>query len=378
MSSFAPIGCQSHTDNSSFWPSFTDIMMVVVMIFLFATSILIVRNYYLVAELQDSLEAEKLAEQKIETTTLENVTLEQRLNHVESEIANATQENATLEERLTNYEQENSLLRLQILAKQERIKRNQLKAKQQSAIIKELDKQNILLLSSIKDQDRQLQEHSVSISELNTQKQKFQFDIASLTSQLNNQQQQIDQQTLANQQLTVENTNLIEQSTQAQTQLQVTSDALVESNQQVYELEQSNEQNQETITLLKQQRESYNAELLTLKGDYEVVKAKYQKLIKPARSAKGKYIAEVHYIKSEDKNQISYKEPGDTAYTIMELDKVETKLNALKAKYGRELYVKIIIPKNSGLTYSEAWTFMKNLLDKYDYYYQKSAIEPKQ
>ena len=32
--------------------------------------------------------------------------------------------------------------------------------------------------------------------------------------------------------------------------------------------------------------------------------------------------------------------------------------------------IKIVIPKNSGLTYSEAWTFMKGLLEKYDYYYQ--------
>jgi len=32
---------------------------------------------------------------------------------------------------------------------------------------------------------------------------------------------------------------------------------------------------------------------------------------------------------------------------------------------------KSIIPEESGLTYNEAWGFMKKILEKYDYYYQK-------
>jgi hypothetical protein len=48
---------------NSFWPSFTDIMMVVTMIFLMATSLLVVRNWQLVAELQESIAAERMAAQ---------------------------------------------------------------------------------------------------------------------------------------------------------------------------------------------------------------------------------------------------------------------------------------------------------------------------
>ena len=52
---------------NSFWPSFTDVMMVITLIFLMATSILVVRNWQLVAELQESIAAERLAEQIIES-----------------------------------------------------------------------------------------------------------------------------------------------------------------------------------------------------------------------------------------------------------------------------------------------------------------------
>ncbi len=81
---------------NSFWPSFTDIMMVITMIFLMATSILVVRNWQLVAELQVSVAAERMASEMIESTS---------------------QENATLEERLVNAEQSNSILRLRLLKK---------------------------------------------------------------------------------------------------------------------------------------------------------------------------------------------------------------------------------------------------------------------
>ena len=53
------------------------------------------------------------------------------------------------------------------------------------------------------------------------------------------------------------------------------------------------------------------------------------------------------------------------------LAEVEKRLAQLKQQQGKNLYVKIIIPQDSGLTYNEAWQFMRNLLVKYDYYYQE-------
>lgn len=358
MESFSTIGNQSQVNSGSFWPSFTDIMMVIVMIFLFATSLLIVRNYNLVAELQTSLEAEKRAEAMIESTSLENATLEQRLNSIEHEIANATQENATLEERLTNYEQENSLLRLQVMAKDERLKKSLTKAEQQNKLIEELMQKNQTMLASLKDKDRTLQQNAQTLAQLNTEKTQLTDTLAQTQSQLEVSKQETEQ-------LNTSKSELNEQLKQLQA-------SLSQSQLEFNALTETNSQNESTIALLEEQKALYNNELLSLKGEYEVVKAKYQKLIKPARSAKGKYVAEVHYVKSANKNLIRYKEPGDTDYKELKLATVENKLDKLKQKYGKELYVKIIIPKNSGLTYSEAWTFMKNLLDKYDYYYQKS------
>lgn len=368
MSSFAPIGNQENISGDSFWPSFTDIMMVVVMIFLFATSILIVRNFHLVAELQESLEAEKRAEEVIEITSLANASLEQRLNSVENAIASASQENATLEERLTNYEQENSLLRLQLLAKKERLKRSELEKKKLKQQVKALSAKNQGILASIQKQQRELQDNKVSLQALNTENTQFKTDISILKNQFSAQKEQLESQLntqiALTSRLSRDNANLSTQlSTLRSTQEKVSS--------QLAQLNTKNIDNELTINLLKEERQQYNEEILTLKGEYDVVKAKYQKLIKPARSAKGKYIAEVHYVKSAKKNLIKYKEPSETEYAELTLKQVENKLSRLKKKYGRELYVKIIIPKKSGLTYSEAWSFMKGLLDKYDYYYQK-------
>jgi len=94
-------------------------------------------------------------------------------------------------------------------------------------------------------------------------------------------------------------------------------------------------------------------------------------LIKPARSAKGKHIAQVYYIKDDSGTVIRYRQPGDTDFSQLSLAEVEERLAKLKRKYGKDLYIKIIIPEDSGLTYNEAWEFMRHLLVKYDYYYQE-------
>ena len=51
----------SHEVQEGFWPSFTDIMTVVVMIFLIAMVVLLVRNMELVSQLRSTMEAERVA-----------------------------------------------------------------------------------------------------------------------------------------------------------------------------------------------------------------------------------------------------------------------------------------------------------------------------
>jgi DNA repair exonuclease SbcCD ATPase subunit len=329
--SFPPIG-GSHAGiggENSFWPSFTDIMMVVTMIFLMATSLLVVRNWQLVAELQESIAAERMAAQMIESTS---------------------QENATLEERLANAEQSNSILRLRMLKKDEELELAQSAIREQESSIASLELANSELDTNLQQTRAQLDAANLEIDAATAQYRELTQQIAALSQQLA-QQKLADEQTRS-------------QLEAARTQIAELSASSTRQQQNIAQLTQEK-------TLLNQEIEAYNQQLLTLKGDYETVKSKYEELIKPARSARGKYIAEVYYVKGQSGNVIRYRQPGDQGYSRLSLAEVEKRLSKLKQEQGANLYVKIIIPQDSGLSYSEAWQFMRNLLVKYDYYYQE-------
>ncbi|MGB5328366.1 MAG: hypothetical protein WBO58_09100 [Gammaproteobacteria bacterium] len=329
-SSFPSIG-GSHAGiggENSFWPSFTDIMMVITMIFLMATSILVVRNWQLVAELRESIAAERIASQMIESTS---------------------QENATLEERLVNAEQSNSILRLRLLKKEEEFKLAQTAIREQESSIASLELQNTDLQSSLQQSRTSLDSANLEIDAATARFEELSSQIASLRQQLAQQQQENEQSRT--------------QLSTAREQIESLTQASNKQQQDIIQLTQEK-------SLLSQEIESYNLQLLTLKGDYETVKSKYEELIKPARSAKGKYIAEVYYVKGQAGNVIRYRQPGDKEFSTLSLAEVEQRLDKLKREHGKNLYVKIIIPEDSGLTYNEAWEFMRSLLVKYDYYYQ--------
>ena len=328
---FAPIGQvhDSQTGDNSFWPSFTDIMMVVTMIFLMATSLLVVRNWQLVAELKESIAAEQIASQVIEDTTLEN---------------------ATLEERLANAEQRNSILRLRALKKEEELSLAEERIRSQQTSISQLELAKDQLNQSLIQANRASDIAILEIERISVENQR-------LSSLLSTVEQQLVQQIA---------------------QTEETRSKLASAQTEIGSLNQSSIEQQESISdltqdklLLNQEIQTYNQQLLALKGDYETVKSKYEELIKPARSAKGKYIAEVYYVKKNQGEIIRFKQPGEPNFVNLSLIEVEKRLDKLKKQKGKDLYVKIIIPENSGLTYNEAWTFMRNLLVKYDYYYQE-------
>jgi len=320
---FAQIG-SGHTSiggENSFWPSFTDVMMVITLIFLMATSILVVRNWQLVAELQESVAAERIAAQLIESTSLEN---------------------ATLEERLANAEQSNSILRLRLMKKDEELADAQIRIREQDSSLADLR-------SAVEQTRAELDAANLEINAVTAQFNEMARQIELLNRRLA-QQQQADEETRA--QLDSARSEIAELSAAASLQQQTISQLSDEK------------------ALLSQEVTSYNQQLLILKGEYETVKSKYEELIKPARSARGKHIAQVYYIKGESGEVIRYRQPGDPGFSRLSLAEVEQRLDKLKSEYGKDLYVKIIIPENSGLTYNEAWAFMRNLLVKYDYYYQ--------
>ena len=313
---------------NSFWPSFTDVMMVITLIFLMATTLLMVRNWQLVAELRESIAAEQIAAELIESTTLENV---------------------TLEERLANAEQSNSILRLRLLKKEEELELAQAALREQESSIAALELRSSDLQSELTDSQSQLAAANLEIDAASAQNRELSRQITGLNQQL----------------------------TQQAASAEAVRADLDQAQAQIAQLTESSQSQQLSISrlteersLLNQEIQSYNQQLLTLKGDYETVKSKYEELIKPARSAKGKFIAEVYYVKDASGDVIRYRQPGQAEYARVSIEEVEARLAKLKQEQGQNLYVKIIIPENSGLTYNEAWNFMRNLLVKYDYYYQ--------
>ena len=121
--------------------------------------------------------------------------------------------------------------------------------------------------------------------------------------------------------------------------------------------------------MLSEQKDTQANELASLKNEFGSLKVKYDKLIKPARTAKGKYVVEVNYQKIQGMGRIRFKDAGDSNYRTVDTKELHAMLAKLKKEHDKKLYIKIIIPEDSGLSYNEAWEFMKDLLEKYDYYY---------
>ncbi len=110
-----------------------------------------------------------------------------------------------------------------------------------------------------------------------------------------------------------------------------------------------------------------------LTDDFDQLKVKYDKLVRPARTSAGRDLIEVRYWKKSGKYMISWRQDGEGSYqaiTRSQLDKVLTRLSQEKEN---GLYVKVIFPENSGLSYNEAWEFTSHLHSNYDYYFKAEA-----
>jgi chromosome segregation ATPase len=285
---------RGHLNSESFWPAFTDIMMVVVIIFLLTSMLLMVKNWELLDQLRNSMAAEEQAEKIILDTSEENATLEEQLAHAQNEI---------------------SLLRMQLMQASEQ-------ANSLNIALQDKDKHIVIVLS-----DNEQLKNSVNKNEL---------QIDSLSSKISAME-----------------------------------DNLSQLNIDVEQKQKSLEDERQQIIIITQERDSQSRKLSTLEDNFGSLKVKYDKLIRPARSAKGKYVVSVNYELVKGKPRIRFKDSDDKKYTVVTKKQLYDKLAKLKKKHPKKLYIKIVIPKESGLTYSEAWTFMKGLLHKYDYYYNE-------
>ncbi len=289
----------------NYWPAFADIMMVVVMIFMLASVILIIRNWELVAALRDTLESERVAQE---------------------EVRFASQENATLEEQLAQSQHQISVMRMKLMRASEQ-------EQQQKQLLARKDL-----------------EHQVIVSEL----ERTQKNMASL--QQHNSQLMASLNTA---QTALQNNESIRSRLQG---------SLLQAEQVTHDQAQMISQQTSEISELQQKHSDAQTRILALQGEYDTIKVAYEKLIKPARTARGKHVVEIRYSKRSGKKRIDYKDTGDAEYRRMSRKDLNKRLTLLKKEYPGKLYVKIIIPEKSGLSYNEAWQFTKEMLDRYDYY----------
>lgn len=292
--------------NESFWPSFTDIMTVIVMIFLLASTVLILRNWELVAELRATIVAEREASAQVQSATKANITLEEQLAQAEHQI---------------------SVMRMWLMQAREENEEN----------LKQLSNKDAQL-AAVDAERRQLSDFKVS----------SQRRIESLEEQFR----------LVNEQLA----SLREVHGRQEARLRST---LEELDTQMRE----NRTQADELVRLRQADEGATRQLADIQGEYDRLKVQYDKLVRPARTAQGKHVVEVRFVKSGGKPKISYREVDRSAtLTPVNREELERRLGRLKAQYADKLYVKIVIPEDSGLSYSEAWNFTKTLLNRYDYY----------
>jgi len=296
----------------SFWPSFTDIMMVVVMIFMIASVVLMLRNWDLVQALRDTIESESQAK----------------------ELARSMSEtSATLEEQLAQAQHENSVLRMRLMRANE-------------------------IAGNAREQLTQQQQQ---LLELQAEKKRLSTSL---------QQAQLDLQLLEDKR---------RQSEARYAQLVDVRDTLDQRLQQVLkQLEAAEQDSREQATELAELRQASSLseqQMTLLQGEYDDLQVKYDKLIKPARSAQGKHVVTVRYWKEGKYYQIRIKDTGENDYRAVSRKELHQELAGLKKRYGNNLYVKLIIPDDSGLSYNEAWGFTFDILNKYDYYHQGEAQE---
>lgn len=296
----------------SFWPSFTDIMMVIVMTFLLVTVAVVLTNTRLLDELKSSVVAEEEAKQRIEFTLKENATLEEQLDYFQ-------QRSSSLEMELLRSRAQTENTRSELLDTRSALDR-----------LQRLDQQKADELVAL---EQDLVARGVAVQRLETELQQSQQVSAAERSRLQNE--------LAT----------------TQSQLAASQAEAVAS--------------KSALANLREQTADESLKLVSLQGEFAELDKKYQKLLKPTRSSRGKTVVDVMYSKSGYR----IREPGAANYRNVSLSEMNRELGALKAEHGTDLYVKIIIPENSGLSYNKAWVFTRDMLNKYDYYYQQDEAE---
>jgi hypothetical protein len=311
-----------------FWPSFTDIMTVVVMIFLISMVVLLLRNMELVSQLRATMEAERIAAELARATGEEKDSLSSALHRAEDRVQQ---------------------MQLELMRLQDKGLRNE------TLIAEQL--RAITALSNERDDLAQ------RAAQLFVLRQRLEEDVAQRQAQLDEAQREIDARQI--------DLNASQRQVSAlQDNLARLQSRFDENQQRTASLEQTVTEQRQTLDEVRQQNQEMERRYLVMVDDFDQLKVKYDKLVRPARTSAGRHLIEVRYWKKDGKYQISWRENGEGAFQAISRGQLDKVLTRLDAQEENGLYVKVIFPEDSGLSYSEAWEFTSHLHSNYDYYFK--------
>jgi len=315
----------------SFWPSFTDILTVIVMIFLMAMLVLLLRNMDLIARLQDTISQK-------EHIFAQSEQIKQRNTLLTSELEQS--------ERRSDHQQE-QLQALMLRLEQQTLLQTQQQAKlqQQQLQLQQLQQKNIEQRITLATKTAVIEQQ-----EANLQRMVARYDMTRSSLMT----------------ATAETAGLRTQLDTAQWHAKALADeldALRKHNAKVLN---------NTLNDLQAARlniKTYAHDLLQLKDKYSNLHASYVRLLRPARSPKNKHVVEVLYNTEGATRIYGLRENHGSAWKKMPRSKLEQQLADLKQQYGKQLYVRIMIPDDSDISFNEAWGFTHQILKRYDYYH---------
>jgi len=296
------LNSRAKSSDATLWPSFTDIMTVILMVFMLTMVVVIVKNAHL-------LERVRLTQQLQEQTAAQADSYQARILDLQFL-------NTDLEDKLRAKEMEIILLH------------------DEAKLLEEGLTAKLLIIDSLSAEKLELLEN-----------------IRVIRARVADQEDMIDSMEL---QLAT-----------------ATEDARVQTaelSNRVAELMSLLEENEAVMIALSSEKSDLELSLARQRQDYSSLEEEYLRLIRPARSSVGKLVVTVQYARVDGRPRIMYRDIDGSQLFAVSSAEMHRRLAALKAEHGNDLYVKIVIPDDSGLSYNEAWNFTKEVLSQYDYY----------
>ena len=309
------------------WPSFTDIMTVVLMIFMLTMVVVIIKN-----------------------TTLGRALLysEGQRRQIQEALQTGEKDRAGLKISMADLEEKLRQKQMAVLLREDEIKLLQQAVEGKTAQIAVFEGQT----HELKNKINALQ---AGVDAARAEAAEFEKKAAELTQRYE--------------------ARIAEMQAASESKLAALSESktreIEEYNRKVLSLLSRLKEKEAVILTLGGEKQTLEMSLARQRQDFSSLEEKYIQLIRPARSPAGKKVVTVFYQRVNGLYRIGFKGEDTERIETLTTDQLNRQLGALRQKWQDQLYVKVVIPEDSGLTYNEAWTFTKDILSRYDYYYQE-------